>query len=156
MRIVPNPAPPAGDPFLAGLLLYFGDTDIIHWNVGQQRNINGRQTNLFLERSGINNIGHGWVDGILQGAPVKLRIEKRCDTYRFYYKGDDDPSWTFAQDVTTPDPLQSIGLVMKTWGGGSTFTVDFDYFDIVEAGPRASFTIDPEQGEEPLTVTGDA
>ena len=156
VRIVPNPAPPAGDPFLAGLLLYFGDTDIIHWNIGQQRNINGRQTNLFLERSGINNIGHGWVDGILQGAPVKLRIEKRCDTYRFYYKGDDDPSWTFAQDVTTPDPLQSIGLVMKTWGGGSTFTVDFDYFDIVEAGPRASFTIDPEQGEEPLTVTVDA
>ena len=45
---------------------------------------------------------------------------------------------------------------MKTWGGGASFTADFDYFDIVEAGPRAAFTVDPEEGQEPLTVTVDA
>ncbi len=156
LRIHPSPAPPATDPFLAGLLLHFGGSDIIHWNIGQQRTINGMQANLFLERSGINNIGHGWVDAILQGAPVQLRIEKRCDTYRFYYKGDEDPAWTFAREFTTPDALQSIGLVMKTWGGGASFTVDFDYFDIVEPGPRADFTIEPNEGQKPLTVSVDA
>ena len=156
VRIVPDPAPPAASPFLAGLVLYYGGTDIIHWNIGQQRTINGQPTNLFLERSGINNIGHGWADGLLQGEAVRLRIEKRCDSYHFFYRGAADPIWTHAQTITTPTPLESIGLVMKTWGGGASFTADFDYFDIVEAGPRAAFTVDPEEGQEPLTVTVDA
>ena len=156
VRIVPDPAPPSNSPFLAGLVLYYGGTDIIHWNIGQQRTINGQPTNLFLERSGINNIGHGWADGLLQGEAVRLRIEKRCDSYHFFYRGSADLSWTYAQTITTPTPLESIGLVMKTWGGGASFTADFDYFDIVEAGPRAAFTVDPEEGQEPLTVTVDA
>ncbi|MBI4603814.1 MAG: PKD domain-containing protein [Planctomycetes bacterium] len=155
VRIDPETPPPAADEFLSGLLLYFSTFDIIHWNIGQERTIAGQRTNLFLERSGINNMAHGLVNGLLQGVPVRLRIEKRCHHYAFLYQGDEDAEWTLAGTYETDTPLAYVGLVMKTWGDGSRFVTDFDYFDYVEPGPRASFTAAPQEGPEPLTVSFD-
>jgi hypothetical protein len=149
-RIVP-PAPVANAPFLSGLLLYFDVFDFITWSIGQERMIAGSPMNVLLERSGINNIAHGSVPGLLTGVPVGLRVEKRCERYSFFYRaGEED--WRYVTTYVTGTPLQAAGLVVKTWGGGAAFTTDFDYFDFLEPGPRASFTLSPEAGAEPLRV----
>ena len=135
VRIVPEAAPLSPtEPFLAGLMLHFGEFDVLHWNIGQERSFALRTTNLFLERSGTNNIARGQVDEMMAGRPVQLRIERKYDDYQCFYRGDGDEEWTLAGTHTTTDEPLFVGLIMKTWAGGSTFSVDFDYFDILTPG----------------------
>ncbi len=156
VRIAPEGAPSPAANFLSGLLLVFGTSqDIIHWNIGQQRTINGQPMNLLLERSGVNNIAHANVPDLLSGAPVRLRIEKKCTQYHFFFRTDETETWTHAATYETQDPVQYAGIVMKTWGGGVAFTTDFDYLDFVQPGPHATFTLTPTEGPEPLKVDVD-
>ena len=155
VRIPPDGLPPlAANPYLAGLTIGFDlVSDIITWSIGGERLT--PVSNVFAERSGINNLCDCYVAGVMQSEPVELRIEKRCDTYRFYYRGSADLEWSYCGSYRTADPPQYAGLTMKTWGGGTAWTVDFDYFDFVQPGPRAIFTVTPSDGPEPLTVTVD-
>ncbi len=155
LRIPPEGRPAANGTFLAGLMVNMnGTNDLITWSIGGERLT--PVSNVFAERSGINNLCNCYVSGLMSSEPVELRIEKKCDAYRFYYRGSADAAWTYCGTYRTANPPQYVGLVMKTWGGGVAWTVDFDYFDFVEAGPQAVFTVAPTEGVEPLEVSVDA
>lgn len=157
VRIAQQNVPAIGASFLAGLMVNFnGGDDLIHWNIGGERLVNGELANVFAERSGTNNLCLGYVEDVILGRPVDLRLERRCDLYTFFYRGDGDQEWIHAGSHRTPDAPLYVGLIMKTWGGGTAWVVDFDYFDILSQGPIPSFTIDPAEGVEPLEVTVDA
>ncbi|MGQ9590099.1 MAG: PKD domain-containing protein [Planctomycetota bacterium] len=154
VRIPPEGKPAANAAFLAGLMVGFERSwDLVTWSVGGERLT--PVSNVFAERSGTNNLCNSYAPGLLDGKPVELRIEKKCDVYRFYFRGSEDLVWTYSGSYRTADLPRYVGLVMKTWGAGVAWTVDFDYFDFVEAGPKAIFTVTPEEGTEPLEVTVD-
>jgi hypothetical protein len=152
VRYLQGTAPQPADPAIAGILVYFSQYDCLYWTAGQERLIGLNMTNLLLERSGANNIAHGYVPDLYVDIPVALRVGRRCDTYAFFYKGELDPQWTLAATYATPTPPTHVGLIMKTWGGGSTFTVDFDYFSYVNLGG----TVTPEDCTNGSDDDGDA
>ncbi|MEM7232521.1 MAG: dockerin type I repeat-containing protein [Planctomycetota bacterium] len=129
VRIDPLTAPIPTAEFLAGLMINFGGSDVLHWNLGQERSIRFETKNLFLERSGQGNIGHGLVEGMIDGNAVDLRIERRCDDYNCYYRPAGAGDWIYSATHTTSDEPVFIGLIMKTWGNGTEFSAEFDSFD---------------------------
>jgi hypothetical protein len=148
VRIDPDTAPPAAAAFLAGLCLVYDQFDVLHWNIGQERRVGFSPRNLFLERSGRNNIALANVDGMIEGAPVDLRLERTCDSVRAFYRAAGDTEWILAGTHATTDMPLYAGLIIKTWGEGATFTADFDYFDVLtEGGPII---------KDPLFKRGDA
>ncbi|MBN1417469.1 MAG: hypothetical protein JXP34_01760 [Planctomycetes bacterium] len=144
LRFDPDVLPAITDEFLAGLVVGFAQYDILEFCAGHERTVNGAQWNIFLERSGVNNILGGYEPELSAGAVIGLRIERKCDLYSFFYRADDAPTWTLAGSYRTETPPIYFGLIMKTWGDGAAFTVDFDLFDILE--PQAGL---------PLFIRGD-
>jgi hypothetical protein len=128
VRYLPGTAPHPADPAIAGIMIYFDQFEILYWTVGQERIINATTINVLLEKSEIWNIAYGYVPDILSGVPVALRVEKRCDTYGFFYRGGLESQWTLATTYRLGSPPKYVGLIIKTWAEGAAFTVDFDYF----------------------------
>ncbi len=154
LRIPAEGRPAPNATFLAGLMVNMnGSNDLITWSIGGERLT--PVSNVFAERSGVNNLCNCYVSGLMEGEPVELRIEKRCGVYDFYYRGSIDVTWKYCGSYQTADPPLYVGLVMKTWGTGVQWTVDFDYFDFVEPGPKAIFTVTPKEGPAPLEVALD-
>jgi PKD repeat protein len=136
--------------------VYFSQYDCLYWTAGQERALGGGTANIVLERSGANNMAYGYVAGLRTGAPVALRVERKCDSYSFFYRGQSEATWTLATTYRAIGVPTYVGLIMKTWAAGSAFTVDFDYFSFVKPGPTPSFTMTPDTGPEPLAVALDA
>ena len=136
LRIDPAFPPPPNGTFLAGLMLYFGDFDVLHWNIGQERTQGFNNYNVFMERGGFNNLIRAALEpGLLTGTPVDLRIEKKCSTYSFSYRLESDGVWTFADTYETTDQPIYVGLIAKNWGAGTAYGVDFDYFNFIGEEP---------------------
>ncbi len=96
VRIDPTIPPPAADEFLAGLCLVYGDFDVLHWNVGQERRQGFSCRNLFLERTAQNNLAPAVSEGLLEGVAVDLRLERTCHQVRAYFRTttpDDSGEW---------------------------------------------------------------
>lgn len=137
IRFDPNLGTDLFDQFGVGLLLYFGahaqgGTDMIHWQAGHERTVLGQQANIIMERSGMNNLALGYFPDLMTGAPLSLRLERRCDLYNVFWKSDDDFQWRYAGSYQTSDQPMAVGMLMKTWADGCAFAAEVDYFDLVD------------------------
>ncbi len=146
LRFDPVTAPAPTDPFLMGLLVYFSRYDIMHFHAGFERMVGGEPKNVLLERSGLNNLLVDYYPDLLLGSEIRLRLEKKCSTYNAFWLGEDEEVWHYMGSYETDDTPKYVGLIMKTWQAGASFTVDVDYFDILEP---------EEPAEEGLFVRGD-
>ncbi len=105
-----NPGwPPPGEPYQAGLMVYFGDRDVFYWGPY-------RGTRLVLERSGTNGICS--FDPGLQ--ELSLMITKSGADYTFAWRASDDDPWERACSATALEAPVFVGLIFKTWGELST------------------------------------
>ncbi len=134
LRIDDEFPPMPTDPFLIGLLVNFKEFDIIHLHAGFERMVSGEVRNVLMERSGQNNLGTGYYPHLLFGSEIGLRLEKKCDFYNAFWRGEEEEIWRFMGSYSTPDIPMHVGLVMKTFGVGAAFTVDIDFFDILDPG----------------------
>ncbi|MBN1419547.1 MAG: hypothetical protein JXP34_12285 [Planctomycetes bacterium] len=152
MRLDPGTALPEGNAFHVGLMLYFSQYNILYFGPGQLRAATG--WNILLERSGVQNILGTYAPNLRAGVPVRLRIERKCETtYNFFWLDEsaETPEWEYIASYTHANPPLYAGLVMKTWGGLANLTYfDFDYFDLHYRG-------EPPVGPQgPFFIRGDA
>ncbi|MBN1420690.1 MAG: hypothetical protein JXP34_18100 [Planctomycetes bacterium] len=157
MRVDPATVPPADDEFHVGLMLYFGQFDILYFGAMEERTIGGIVCNVSVERSGYQNILGGYAPGLLQGSTIGLRIEKKCQWYSFFFRDESEgATWQYAGTYQTLSNPIYVGLVMKTWGDGLAHNsiFDFDYFDIVESGgpPEPVFLRGDVDGNGLITI----
>lgn len=108
----PDGNPAEGGPYHAVVTVAFSDSDLFYW--GPYRS----NSNLVLERSGVNSIGSAPIDS----TPVWLQIKKTGNDYHFYYKQNDADPWMELTDVNGNPVVRSVatkpltvGLMLKTW-----------------------------------------
>ncbi|MBN1419548.1 MAG: IPT/TIG domain-containing protein [Planctomycetes bacterium] len=168
LRVDAATAPPLDDEFQVGLMLYFGQYDLLYFGAMEERTIGTQVCNIGVERSGIQNMFGASAPDLLAGTPVRIRIEKTCGLYNLFLldEGAVDPTWVHIASYTTASPLLSVGLVMKTWGDGLAHLTNFDidYFDVLyrdEPAPvfPAVASVEPSsgpiEGGTAVTITGE-
>ncbi|MBW3623637.1 MAG: hypothetical protein KY468_09555 [Armatimonadetes bacterium] len=116
---------PATGNYHAALMVKLGDTNKIYW--GMYTN----NTTLRLERS-----GSGIRSVTIAGPPVDLRVIRVQNVYHFYYKLNEADPWielvnnNVPVTITDAAPVQTVGILQKTWGAGVELTANWSRFTL--------------------------
>lgn len=147
--------PPSGTNYHTGLVFYFGPretNDAVYWG-----EYSGNGT-IAIERAG-NGIRPTYV---ADPGPVSLQVEKAGNEFHFRHRTDDGADWTedvmytteAGQPLATEEPVTSVGLIVKTWGGAGSpdVTADFDSFCLEVPGPLPNVVVtDPIPVSSPIS-----